>query len=146
MKTIHFICTGNVYRSRLAEAYFNSLHIPNIKIISSGIEADHSGDGPIEWYAMRLLYNANLESFMAYDCQKTTVDLLKKGDFTVFMEPKHLDFCSNVLGYLPEFYQVWNVEDMHPRDLTDRDIIDISEKTFSLIKTKVEALIKDLTK
>jgi hypothetical protein len=29
--TIHFICTGNMYRSRLAEAYCASRHVPGVQ-------------------------------------------------------------------------------------------------------------------
>lgn len=40
IKTIHFVCRGNNFRSRLAEAYLNSKKLPGIKVISSGIEAE----------------------------------------------------------------------------------------------------------
>jgi protein-tyrosine-phosphatase len=34
--TIHFICTGNMYRSRLAEAYCVSRGAPGLNVVSSG--------------------------------------------------------------------------------------------------------------
>ena len=143
-KKIHFICTGNVYRSRLAEAYFNSLKIPNLKAFSSGIEADHSTDGPIEWYAMKLLRNTKLVPFMSFDCQKTSRDLLKVGDFTVFMEQKHLDFCKEKLEFVPEFYKILDIQDIHTAGLTDAQIIEITQKTFVKIISQVDAFVKKL--
>ena len=35
--TIHFICTGNIYRSRLAEAYCASKRVAGLCVLSSGI-------------------------------------------------------------------------------------------------------------
>lgn len=39
MTKIHFICRGNVFRSIIAEAYFNSLKLPNVAVASSGTVA-----------------------------------------------------------------------------------------------------------
>ena len=145
-KIIHFICTGNTYRSRLAEAYFNSLKLPDIKAISSGINAGMTEDGPIEWYAMRLIHDNWLIEYMSRDSKRTSRELLNKGIFTVFMKPIHLDVCKNSLGYSSELNQVWNIEDLHPRGLDDNDIIETSEKTFEPIKAKVNSLAKMLVK
>jgi len=49
--TIHFVCTGNVYRSRLAEVYCASMSISGIRVISSGIAAGLDDDAPISPHA-----------------------------------------------------------------------------------------------
>jgi protein-tyrosine-phosphatase len=33
---VHFICRGNVYRSRIAEAYLKSLELEGLEVLSSG--------------------------------------------------------------------------------------------------------------
>ena len=43
---IHFVCTGNVYRSRLAEAYCASVCDAAIQVESSGIAAGMNEDIP----------------------------------------------------------------------------------------------------
>jgi len=144
-KIVHFICTGNTYRSRMAEAYFNSLKVPNLGAMSSGINAHQPGDGPIEWYSMRVINNNDLIDFMSRDSQKTSLELLKKGDFTVFMKQVHYDFCKDTLGYVPEYYRIWNVEDMaSSRNMNPLDVINISEETFRLLKHNIDELLKDL--
>ena len=50
MKKVLFLCTGNYYRSRLAEEYFNhlaELHSLEFKAISRGISQDLESNGNI---------------------------------------------------------------------------------------------------
>jgi protein-tyrosine-phosphatase len=37
---VHFVCTGNLYRSRMAEAYLRSKAIPGLEVTSSGVLAE----------------------------------------------------------------------------------------------------------
>jgi protein-tyrosine-phosphatase len=143
-KVVHFVCTGNIYRSRMAEAYFNHLKVPGLTATSSGIYADSPDSGPISWYSLRIIYNNWFVDGMSRDHKTTTVEMLKQSDFVVFMEDMHLKHCKEVLGYTPEFYQVWNISDLFPSHLSDADIIKISEDTFAKIKINVDKLIKQL--
>lgn len=140
MKTVHFVCTGNIYRSRMAEAYFNSLNLSGVTSISSGIYADSHDSGPISWYSMKIIYDKYLVKGMSRDHKTTTIGLLKKSDFVVFMEDMHFNHCKDVLGYVPEFYQIWNISDLFPESMGSGDIIKISEDTFSKIKQKTNEL------
>ena len=63
--TIHFICTGNIYRSRLAEAYCASKGVPGLSVSSSGIGTKLNRGIPIASYAARVLSERGLEHFAA---------------------------------------------------------------------------------
>jgi protein-tyrosine-phosphatase len=54
--TIHFICTGNIYRSRLAETYCASKGVPGLFVSSSGIGTKLNRGIPIASYAARKEY------------------------------------------------------------------------------------------
>lgn len=133
--TVHFVCTGNSYRSRLAETYLNSKKINNIKAISSGINTDQT----ISWIALRIIQNNKLFSHLSASCQQTTGKLLKKGDFTVFMEEKHYKFCEN-LGFLSNNFEIWGIHDLLP-EMSEEEKIKQSDKTFAEIKKKVDKLV-----
>lgn len=40
---IHFICTGNIYRSRMAEASCVSRGVPGVSVLSSGTQTVLNG-------------------------------------------------------------------------------------------------------
>jgi protein-tyrosine-phosphatase len=154
---IHFVCSGNVYRSRLAEAYCKyrlaTLSAAEIKVSSSGIMADEHRlkNGPIAWYAMRLLKRQQLIPFMAWDSQQTTQKLLNEVDLLICMRQEHLDFCQQI-GYQGKF-AVWEVPDLNevpefidddgsrPTLKVDANHIQLSEQTYQLITQKVDRLL-----
>lgn len=84
--TVHFICAGNVYRSRLCESYFNLKKPKNLQCFSSGVIAGKDLIGPISWVAQRIIEKNRLSPYMSFSFQKTSKDLLEKADFTIFME------------------------------------------------------------
>jgi protein-tyrosine-phosphatase len=147
---IHFICGGNTYRSRLAEAYLNSKHLSNIKSISSGVRATPNESGPISWYAQRILQNEKLVPFESFSWQQTTKEILKKGDFTIFMLQEPYDYCRYKLGFTQKNYEIWDIKDLDEFLLsstqsvsaTETEKIKASEETFTTIKQKIDDLIK----
>jgi protein-tyrosine-phosphatase len=151
---IHFICGGNTYRSRLAEAYLNSKHLSNIKSISSGVRATPNESGPISWYAQRILQNEKLVPFESPGWQQTTKEILKKGDFTIFMLQEPYDYCRNRLGLTQKNYEIWDIKDLdefllsstRTRLVTEMEKIKASEETFTMIKQKIDDLIKRFSK
>jgi protein-tyrosine-phosphatase len=142
---IHFICTGNVYRSRLAEAYFKSVtQNTSFTASSSGIIAatNKYNDGPICWYAMRLLKLNKLVPFMSWSEQQTTTELVGKVDLIIGMSQTHVNYCRNDLGYIHKPFEVWNIEDLGQ---TEQDLISLTEQTYSKITSKVDDLVARLT-
>ena len=110
---VHFICKGNAYRSRLAEAYFNSKKLSNFRAISSGVEEEKHKEenGPISWAAERILQNNSLISYMSNFSKQTTKNLLNKSDFIVFMSQEYLNYCKQKLTYKSTDYDVWEIKD-----------------------------------
>lgn len=142
--TIHFVCRGNTYRSRLADTYLNSKKLNNIKAISSGIEADKNISGSITWYDQRIIQQNHLQSFEKPMWQDTTKELLETSDLNVFMKKDIYDFCVNNLGFSGNNFQVWDISDMNEVGKTEEDLIKESEQTFVAIKAKVDELILSL--
>lgn len=146
MINIHFVCTGNIYRSRLAEAYLNSKQLPDIKVNSSGVEAGKSEQVDITWYTLKIIEKNNLLPFISPTFQKTNESLLSKADMIIFMTKYHYDYCVTNLNYNSTNYEIWGVEDMTAKILsmgTEETIAEAS-KTFQLIKNKVDNFVENL--
>ncbi len=143
---IHFVCTSNTYRSRLASTYLRSRKIPGVEVFSSGVIAKENPNGPITWYAERIIDNGELVEFMSPMWTQTTIELLNEADKIIFMEEFHLEYCKEHFGFKADNYEVWNVKDMTPSDSehSEVDQIKMSEDTFKELKLKVDNLIKEL--
>jgi protein-tyrosine-phosphatase len=154
---IHFVCTGNSYRSRLAEAYCRSIiqGRKDITVSSSGIETEiyRLNNGPICWYAMKLIKRQQLIPFMSWQEQQSTKDLLKNVDLLICMRQTHLDYCQNILGY-NRLFEVWDIPDLDEMDgfipsttldaNVDANHIKLTEQTYQTITQKVDNLITRL--
>ena len=151
---IHFICRGNTYRSRLAEAYLNSKQSTTLKSISSGIVASKNGNGPISWYAQRIIENEKLVPFESPGWQQTTKEIIERADFTIFMQQDSCDYCRERLGFTQNNYEIWDIKDMGEflfssigmRPATEMEKIKVSEETFESIKGKIDDLINRFSK
>ena len=148
---IHFICTGNAYRSRLAECYLKSKQLAGVTVSSSGTEAEkhYEKNGPISWVAMRLIQKHRLIPFLKPLPETTTQPMLEQVDLLIFLSQGHYEYAKEHLSYGKTNYQVWNIPDLgefpDARSLLqdERQMIEVAEKTFEDIRLKVEALIKD---
>lgn len=137
--TIHFVCTGNIYRSRLAEAYCASRCARGARVLSSGIAAGANGHAPISPYAADLLAKYALNSFAAESFQRTTEALVKASDVLVFMESEHYSFCENWISPARQKIEVWGIEDIGP--MAAEAISAKVERTFQLIRQRTDALL-----
>jgi protein-tyrosine-phosphatase len=130
MKHIHFVCRGNVYRSRLAEAYAVSLLAKNGSMVvsSSGIEADKALSGDVDPETVRLLKLDALSHHLSPTWHHTTQEDIDKNDIIVFMS-KSLFAQANKQFKIPaEKARIWGVPDI--------------DGIYPIIKKSVEELIK----
>ncbi|MBD3362864.1 hypothetical protein GF362_04035 [Candidatus Dojkabacteria bacterium] len=149
---IHFVCTGNTFRSRLAEAYLKSKKVDGLIVSSSGVEADQNNNGCITWYAQRIAKNSDLIPFITESWRQTTKELLEDVDLVIFMRKDHLKKCKSDLNFSPESYKVWEIPDLCDAELildgdrfqNDVERIKATEKIFRAIKQKGDELLKDL--
>lgn len=111
---IHFICRGNVYRSRLAEAYAKSSLTPdsNIKINSSGIEANLNLNGDVDSTAAKVLETENIKENLAPSWQQTTQQILDKADLLVFMSETVYEDAHKQFNIQQNKSVVWRIKDV----------------------------------
>ncbi len=137
-KIIHFICSGNTYRSRLAEAYLNSKKIEGLKAISSGINAEKIAVYPVRWYTEKISEENMLEKHLSPYWKQTTSSLIEASDLLIFLSRDIFELCSSFQFKTP--HKIWDISDV---DLTksDEKIIKDTNIAFMEIKKKVDNLL-----
>jgi protein-tyrosine-phosphatase len=139
--TIHFICTGNIYRSRLAEAYCASKAVPGICVSSSGIGTKLNRGIAIASYAARVLSKRGLERLAAPSWQQTRATLVRASD-VVFMEREHYSFCKEWIDPIRQTVEIWDIPDV--RQVDAAQIMTEVEQTFEMIGQQTDMLLTAL--
>lgn len=143
---VHFVCRGNVYRSRLAEAYAKSLQLPGMVFSSSGVEADKYY--PLEKYAINYIEPWTVQAIkvVGLDMDKlspartqTTNELLQGKDMIIAMKQDIYDTLMIKYDFNRSVCVVWDIDDVNYVFN-----IDINEciVTFKKIEQNVDELIK----
>ncbi len=140
--TIHFICTGNIYRSRLAEAYCTSKGVAGVRVLSSGIGTASNRGVPIAPYAARVLSEHGLERFAAPSWQQTTAALVRASDVLVFMEGEHYRFCKDWIDPIRQTVEILDIPDVGPVDAAR--IMTKVEQIFEMIGQRTDMLLTAL--
>jgi protein-tyrosine-phosphatase len=149
---IHFVCTGNAYRSRLAECYLKSKQLPGIIVSSSGTKAEKEYDknGPISWTAMRLIQRHHLIPFLKPLSETTTEQMLAQADLIIFLKREHYDYAKEHLRYTKTNYEIWHVPDLGDFPEVEAILkderwrIEMTEKTFEEIQHKIDEFVEKL--
>lgn len=139
---IHFVCLGNVYRSRLAETYLNSKKLPNVTVISSGISASENNNRPISWLTQRLFEVYKLVPFQKSGWTQTTKQLLDSANLTIFFDKKYYQYCVENFGFNSNNFEIWEIADLDGNIKEHLEKIKVTEKLFKVIKEKVDNLIE----
>jgi protein-tyrosine-phosphatase len=151
---IHFVSYGHAFRSRLAEAYTKYVlrKYKNIEITSSGIVLEDALNGPIAWYAMKILSQHALVPYMSLEPVKTTKEMIEKADKVVFMDRHSYEYCQKKFRYHCRTCEVWELDYIMPdkvergRDLEyDIRIVEKSEQIFDQIKNNCSRMYSDFS-
>ena len=137
---IHFICTGNIYRSRLAEAYCKSKGVSGLDVMSSGIQTILNGGVSIARYAADVLRAYGLERFAAPSWQQTTAALVRASDVLVFMEREHHHFCKDWVDSSRQRFEIWDIPDVGS-EVGAAEIMTKVERTFATIRRQTDSLL-----
>ena len=137
-----FVCRGNVYRSRLAEAYLGSLREEKESVRSAGVAPLRDGNGPISWSAMRILKNEDLVKFMSRDWTPLIEEHADWAEVMIVFEQKNKELAEAICGRELNA-QVWEMPDVPNETLlpgNEGKLIEMTEETFLEIKRRVDEL------
>jgi protein-tyrosine-phosphatase len=150
IKTINFLCHGNICRSAFAEKIAKNINLKyNLKIdfISSGLFADQGNKPPIEAIVAAKLFKIDLSG---HKPKKLTTDLVEESSLVIGMHYEHFKKYNKLFPadidkfYLlkhfawPE-YKLLNISDPY------NNPIDEFKKCFLEIEVCIESLMKLLS-
>lgn len=144
---IQFICRGNALRSIIAEAYLNSLRLPNITVLSSGTCASQHKESNADNFQKTLaLLEKHHISHYAKDHYADDLNqhLLDTSDIAVYVNQRAYDEAVDIFKS-PDKTYVWDVTDIgEPGRMaaTDAERVSLSEDVYAEIVTSVDALVK----
>jgi len=124
-----FVCSGNAYRSPIAEALFKKLR-PDLEVDSAGTQVATA----ISEEARKYLATENAEQYLKKVPESIDSKNLNQYDLIVAMEQRHKDA---VLTKCPECggrTNVWNIPDLYmlPREYAEKIYKRIKEKVVEL--------------
>jgi hypothetical protein len=73
----------------------------------------YPSNGPVSWYALRLLQKHQLTPFMSRHSRQTTRKDLCRAQLVIFMQPQHYDWVRKHYRFEPPAYEIWEVPDVH---------------------------------
>jgi len=141
---IHFVCRGNIYRSRLAEAYLKSIKGSEWDISSSGIEADrHTRISTSPW-AISIADKNGISDLLSSVKTHTANDQLQDSNIIVFMSEDVYKDAKQLHEFNEALSIVWRVKDREdwPSELPARQK---RERTFRQITRNVNQLINTMS-
>lgn len=151
---IHFICLGNNFRSRLADAYLKSLGFSETEVSSSGVIASEANTELICWYTKEVLEKENLLSFGKESWAQTNPDVVLDQDLLIFMHPSVYAIYEKKWGDPVMPFEVWDIEDaevdwdsLDRRNANEKErsmVLDGIYERYWLIVRRVNDLVKGL--
>lgn len=128
-----FVCSGNAYRSPVAEALLKKFR-PDTKVDSAGTNPAI----PISAEASKYLAREDAEDFLKEAPEGLDTKPLAEYDLIVAMKPRHKDAVSSRCPECAEKTKVWNIDD--PYFLPQGS----AEKVFHQIKDQILELAESL--
>ena len=130
---ILFVCSGNAYRSPLAEALLKKLR-PDLEIDSAGLNIII----PISRQVREYLAKQNSTQYLKKTPQSIDEKKLRDYDLIVAMEHIHTNAILSICPECETRIVEWNIED--PYFLESKD----AKNIYAQIENKVEELAKSL--
>lgn len=101
-----FICTGNSFRSPVAEALTRKHH-PGLEVESAGTDAtDHIAEN-----AKQLLREENSLQYVKPSPDQVSQRAIDEADRVVVMMPEHREYLLDNFDVDPGSIEVWNIRD-----------------------------------
>jgi protein-tyrosine phosphatase len=139
MKTILFLCTGNYYRSRYSEIFFNwysGLHAKGWISTSRGLDLSKGSNniGPISIQALERIKMRSLplDSTARYPMQITHDDLTMAEKIICLLESEHRPYIETLFPDWKEKVDYWDIRDVPPSDNYD-PLKEIEKKVTVLV-------------
>ena len=115
---VHFVCRGNIFRSRLAKEYLYQ-HSHGIKVVSSGVEANRAHFGSISHHASILMKKHGLKNRQRSWVQTAQYNI-DRSTVVIFMSKTILSDAQKILDLSSTNYLVWDIPDIkHNTPATD---------------------------
>lgn len=149
MKTVHFVCRGNSFRSRIAEAYLKSLNIKGITVISSGTVAKEYSNvnGLLLPYTKEVLVAHNLLKYDKSKWDQLTPSRVSNKDITIFIGQQSYKEAK-AKKMIHNNYTVWDIPDINENYMgtltpspTDKNFKDFLDLTYNRIKLAVDNML-----
>jgi low molecular weight protein-tyrosine phosphatase len=148
-KTVLFLCTGNYYRSRYAEIYFNSvaskMGLP-WKATSRGLALEWGVNniGPISAVAIKALEAMRLrdaDAISRFPIQATAADLEAAGFIVALKRAEHLPLLEERFPAWVEKVEFWHVDDApEVLGLIEREVLGLTARLIGGGKRQAPAV------
>jgi protein-tyrosine phosphatase len=140
MDDLLFICTGNYYRSRFAEAVFNyqaAKHNLNWQAFSRGLATHLAPDDGLSIYAHNALLNRGIPiHFTAADkASLTESDLRRATRRIALLESEHRPYIRSLFPEWEDEIEYWHAQDL---DVAQAD------EVLPVIEAQVITLVRQL--
>lgn len=117
MKTILFLCTGNYYRSRFAEIFFN-WHAQQQGLVwtatSRGLGLDYQNPGPMSRHTLARLAELSVptEKYLRFPIAATANDFLASHRIIAVNETEHRPMMERKFPAHLSLVEFWEVHDL----------------------------------
>lgn len=128
-----FVCSGNAFRSPVAEALLKKFK-PEIEVDSAGTNPSI----PISNSVRNYLVSENAQRFLKKVPEILNEKKLNEYDLIIAMKPEHMFQVLRKCSECKDKIIVWDIADPYYRSMQE------SEKIFRDIKCKVKELIENL--
>lgn len=142
MKNILFICKHNVFRSKVAEAYFNKINEnKEVNVDSAGfIKADILSEAEIKASNFQRKIAKELEIDVVESSKGLSISLLRKQDIIIIVADDVPGYIFNNKNYLKPNLKIitWKIPDIKgvecDREFVIKDIKEIMENVGKLVE------------